>query len=366
MRNFMKCIALAMMILSIPVLNAQTVKNVNLNVKTNQLEKLERQKEKIIKQEKNALKKEVLKIERQLENKKITREEAQKLKEEVAVKHALNIENRIAIIDNRIALLDRNGVYEDVDSLSYRGVSLGGVLNDEGKLFGIKFRKNKTIRRDRERRYDRRTTSDLILAFGFNNTIQDDVSLNDSDFRFGGSRFFEFGLDWKTRIFKNTNFVRVRYGIALQINDLRPTGNRFFVDEEGQTTLQDFEFDLDKSKLRITNLVVPVHLEFGPSRKREGENYIRYSTRRKFKVGVGGYGGINIGTRQKLTFSNDGTRVRERTRADFNVNDLIYGVSGYVGLGSIGLYAKYDLNPLFNDDQPEQNNISLGIRLGLN
>ncbi|NAS29457.1 hypothetical protein GTQ40_00590 [Flavobacteriaceae bacterium R38] len=363
MKNFILYIATAMVVFGTHTLNAQTVENVSFNKKSNQLKKLEKEKEKIIREEKNALKKTVIEIEKQLKAKEINSEKAQELKEEAAVRHALNIENRIAIIDNRIALLERNGINDSkLDSVEYVDVGLGSALKDGGRFLGIKFNKND---RKREFKYDRRTTSDLVLAVGFNNAIQDGVSLNDSDYRFAGSRFFEIGVAWRTRVFQNTNFLRFRYGLSFQINNLKPTGNRIFVDENGQTTLQEFEFDLDKSKIRNTNLVVPVHFEFGPSRKREGESYVRYSTHKKLKIGVGGYGGFNIGTRQKLKFVNNGERVKEKIRGDFNVNDLVYGLSGYIGWGSTGLYVKYDLNPIFNDDQPEQRNISLGLRFDL-
>jgi len=66
------------------------------------IEVLENLKEDIVTQEKDALKIEVEEINKRLKNNDITSEEAIKLKEEAAKKHALNIENRIAILDNRL------------------------------------------------------------------------------------------------------------------------------------------------------------------------------------------------------------------------------------------------------------------------
>lgn len=357
MNILIRYIAIAIVALYGHMITAQTNDNVKFNKKTFQIEQLKKSKENIIKEEKRALKKKVIAIEKQRDEGKLSEEDAQKLKEEAAVLHALNIENRIAIVDNEIALLERNGPEKEWFTGSSLELGLGQPYANGDRLFGIRFNKGK-----KPVKYDKRTTSDLIFAFGLNNAIQDGISLNDSDYRFGGSRFLELGWAWKTRVFKNTNFLRFTYGLSFQFNSLRPTGNRFFVDEEGQTTLQDFEFDLDRSKLRVTNLVVPVHFEFGPSNKWEGDEYIRYSTRRRFKVGIGGYGGFNIGTRQKLVFREDGDRVRQKNRSDFNVNNLIYGLSSYIGWGNTSLYLKYDLNPLFNDDQPEQQNVSLGVR----
>ena len=105
--------------------------------------------------------------------------------------------------------------------------------------------------------------------------------------------------------------------------------------------------------------------EFGPSKKIEKDTYFRYSTYRKFKVGLGGYAGFNIGTQQKLRYKEDGDRVKQKIRKDYNTSDFVYGLGAYIGFGEISLYAKYDLNPIFKDQAVDQNNLSLGLRFDL-
>ncbi|WP_024770691.1 hypothetical protein [Aquimarina macrocephali] len=316
----------------------------------NAIEQLKQQKERVINVEKEALKKEVEEINEKLVNGEITKEDAQRLKEEVAKKHALNIENRIAIIENKIAFLERNGgstielLEKDMEySLTFLGFNFGS-------------------NKDREIRYDRRTTSNLVIAFGLNNAIVDGQSLDDSDYKISGSRFFEIGWAWKTRVFKNTNFLRIKYGISYTSNGLKPTDNRYFVENGNQTTLEEFRVELDKSKFRMDNLVVPVHFEFGPSKVTETEKSIRYSTRNRFRIGLGGYVGVNISTRQKLKYKENGDRVKDKIKRDYNTSDLIYGLSGYIGFGDMSIYAKYDLSPIFKNAEIEQNNVSLGLR----
>jgi len=46
----------------------------------------------------------------------------------------------------------------------------------------------------------------MVLAFGLNNAIVEGESFDDSPYKIGGSRFFEIGWAWKTRVFKNSNF----------------------------------------------------------------------------------------------------------------------------------------------------------------
>lgn len=320
------------------------------------VERLNSLKEKIIQEEKDALKVEVESISKRLENGNITEVEAETFKQEAAEKHALNIENRLAIIDNKVALLQRNGnLDEDEDGqiILRFGSSGKDSENDNVLYIGPK---------NKKRKYDRRTTSDLVFAFGLNNAITEGESLQDSDFKVAGSRFAELGWAWKTRVFKNTNWLRVKYGLSFQFNGLKPTDNRYYVDTGEQTELQQYPLDLDKSKFRMDNLVVPIHFEFGPSKKIEHDDYFRYSTENKIKIGLGGYAGINLSTRQKLKFEEDGEDRKLKLKANYNTNNFIYGLSGYIGWHGVALYAKYDLNTIFKNNPVDQRNVSLGLR----
>ena len=355
MQTITKFLVLLVLSLCVQFINAQdTIQNVNNKHK---IETLKNIKENIKNEERNFLKVEVESINLRLDKGEITNNEAEILKKEVAKKRALNIENRIAIIDNKIALLERNDEgyrVNNEEDLSKIGFSIGG--NDES-FAGIKINyKNKP------KKYDLRTSSDFVLAFGLNNAIIEGKSLDDSPYKFGGSRFLEIGWAWKTRVFKNSNFLRFKYGYSFQINGLKPDNNQYFVEQNGQTVLEEFPENLKKSKLSITNLVFPMHFEFGPSKRIDKDTYFRYSTRNKFKIGLGGYAGFNIGTRQKLKYELDGERVKDKQKRGFNTTNLVYGLSGYVAFDDVALYVKYDLSPIFKDQVVDQNNISIGLR----
>lgn len=327
---------------------------------------LKKQKDNVTEQEKGILKIEIEEINKRMKKGEITVEKAEELKMEAAKKRALNIENRLAIIDNKISLLERNKdntiENDSLQALSLIEINWGGEDRSGNRLFGVRF-EDRANRRNNK--YDRRTYSDLILAVGFNNALIEGESLGDSPYRFGGSRFFEIGWQWRTRVFENTNFLRFHYGFSFQFNGLKPYNNQFFVDNGDQTELQEFDLELNKSKLRNDNLVFPIHFELGPSKLRETDNTIRYSLRKQFRFGIGAYGGFNIGTRQKLRFDLDGESVKEKSKRDFNTSDLIYGLSAYTGIGGALLYLKYDLNPIFKDAPVKQRNISLGVRFDL-
>ena len=314
------------------------------------------EKQTIIDQEKDALKAEVEAINTQLEDGDISQTEADRLKTEAAQKRALNIENRVAIIDNKIALIERNGMANaGVDT------ETDGDIDDDDvddTFFGVTIYTSD----DHRRRYDRRTKTELVFAFGLNNAIIEGQSIDDSPYRIGGSKFTEIGFSWKTRVFKNSNWLRFKYGFSFTWNGLKPTDNRYFVDTGEQTELQVSEFNLDKAKLRLDNLVIPIHFEMGPSRRIDRDNYFRYNDDRSFKVGLGGYAGFNLGTRQKLKYEDNGEDVKEKIKGNYNTNNFIYGLSGYIGWGDFSLYCKYDLNTIFKDNPVDERNISLGLR----
>ncbi len=358
MNTIKKLVAFTLLYVLVGNINAQDINQKTDN--TLKIESLTELKETVTNEERELLKQEVESINQRLDRGDISKEEADTLKQEAAQKRALNIENRLAIIDNKIELLKRNtGDYENEESNQETifGISLGGE-DDDFRGFKIIGRKYK------DRKYDKRTINDFVFAIGINNTIIDGESLGDS-YQVMGSGFVELGWAWKTRVLEHSNALRFQYGVSLQWNKLSPKHDRYFVQNGDITTFEDFPSNLLESEFRVTNLVVPVHFEFGPSKKIERETYFRYSLRRQFKVGVGGYAGFNIGTLQKLRYKEDGDRVKQKIRRNYNTSNFVYGLSGYVGIDNVSLYVKYDLNPLFKDQAFDQHNISMGIRFDL-
>lgn len=332
--------------------------------KNEQIEKLKKQKANVENQEREYLKEDIEKINARLDSGAITAEMAEQLKKEAAEKRAANIADKLAIIDKQIAIYKRtNKAYqvglpgsEDDQTI----IRIGGDDDTSESFIYIGKKED-----DKPRRYDRRTTEDIVFGIGFNNALIDGQSLDDSPYKLGGSGFVELGYAWKTRLFDNTNFWRVKYGFSFQWNKFDIKDNMFLVNNNDQIELQEFALDLDKAKFRTTNLVFPLHLEFGPSKKIERDDYFRYSTRNQLKIGLGGYAGFNIGSMQKLKYKENGERVKDKQRGGFEVSDFVYGLSGYLAWGGTALYVKYDLNPLFKDQVVEQNAISVGVRFDM-
>ncbi|WP_053978447.1 hypothetical protein [Mangrovimonas xylaniphaga] len=363
MNTITKHVVLLILCLSLSNVYAQdTIPKANNSVK---IEALKKEKTEIENQEKELLKAEVERINQRFDNGEITQEEADQLKKEAAQKHALNIENRLAIIDNKIALLERNEeLWSSEDRSTTFVLELGKGEEADEYDRGVIYIGERADYKLKPTIYDKRTTGDLVFAIGFNNAIIEGESFGDSPYKFGGSGFVELGYAWKTRVFENSNALRLKYGFSFQWNKLDIKDNMYFTETNDIVMLTEFPEDVRKSKFRTTNLVFPVHFEFGPSKKIERDTYFRYSTYKKFKIGIGGYAGFNLESKQKVKYRVDGDREKDKYKG-YNVNELVYGVSGYLSFGSIGLYAKYDLSPIFKDQPVDQNNISLGIRFDM-
>lgn len=323
--------------------------------------KVEILKEKIRTGEKDALRGEVEKINERVSKKEITYEAGEELKQEAAKKRALNIENRITVLENKVEFNDRNNIKNNLDP-NKRSAAFGITFgNNDSNLIGLTIMNRKV---PKPVVYDFRTTSGLVVATGLNNAIIDGGSLGDSPYKIGGSGFFELGFQWKTRIFKNSNVARLRYGLTFQWNKYDLKDNKYFLQNGNTTTIETFPSDLRQAKFRTTNLVLPLYFEFGQSNTVEKKDRIRYFNK-GVKFGIGGYAGLNLGARQKLWYKEDGDRVKQKIKRDYNVNPFVYGVGAYIGLDDVSLYAKYDLSETFKSGGPKQYNISLGLRLDI-
>lgn len=310
--------------------------------------------EKITKEEKAALKNQVELVNTDLEKGILNRTQADEKKLKLAEETAAKIENRVAEEQAKLTVL----VKEKVEG---RIVALDTNDNDKHSI-KIKF----NDKRDNPLRQQKRTTSQLVFATGVNNVVTNNAIAN-SEFRYMGSHFYEFGWTYNTRILKNDNLLHFKYGISAQYNNLRPTDNQYFVESGNQTNLQTSLTVLKDSRFRNVNVVVPMYLEFDTTRKKMNGDKTIFRIQDGFRFGIGGFVGANVKTKQILQYEDGfGNDVTSKTKGNYNVNDFVYGTGAYIGYKDTSLYVKYDLNPLFQNNAKDQNNISFGVRFDLN
>jgi len=309
--------------------------------------------EKITKEEKEALKQEIEAVNVQLSEGKITQEQADKRKKELAEARAVIIEEKVTLAQNELNDL----VQQKVD---------GKIKEqDSDRKYSLVFHRNDKIR-DRDSIYgEKRTTSQFVFATGLNNMMVDG-KLQDSNYSFMGSHFYEWGLTYNSRLLKTNNLLHAKYGLSLMYNNIRATDNRSFVVNGDQTNLEFNAIHLNESRFRNVYLVAPIHLEFDFSKPKFSDGKTYFRTHESFRFGIGGYAGINVKSKQILKFEQEDLKYKTTIKGDYNVNNFIYGLSSYIGYKAISLYLKYDLNPLFQDNLIEEKNISLGLRFDFN
>lgn len=335
--------------------------------------------EMITTEEKNALKKEVEAIDLQVKEGKISAEKGQELKLKIAEERAKNIETKVAIEEEKLAQLVKDKVdgriTDTIEASSRKGgttIVIGSSSRDsigqnktEINLGSMKIYKGE---KDKAERKSKRTTSQFVFAFGLNNVITKGENLKDSDFKVWGSHFYEWGITYNSRIFKNHNLMHAKYGLSLMYNNLRPTDNRYFAANGDQTDLVQSTVKLDESRFRNVYLTAPIHLEFDFTPKKLSKDGTKtyFRTHESVRLGIGGYAGVRVKSKQILKYEIDDHKIKEKQKGDFNVSDFNYGLSAYVGYGQTSLYVKYDLNPMFKNNNIDQNNVSLGIRFDFN
>lgn len=309
--------------------------------------------EAIAKEEKASLKVQVESVNNQLINGDITKEEADAQKRKLAQATAVAIESKVSLAEDDLKAL----IQEKVD----------GKLQETDSLKKGTFRFNWKTKKDTlsDRKSESRTTSQFVFAIGFNNLVTDGRLAN-SDYKYIGSRFYEWGISYNTRLAKDSNLLHLKYGLSLMYNDLKATDNRLFVDNGSETSLEISPVQTKDSRFRNVNLVIPLHLEFDFSPKKEFEGKRVFRTHQALRFGIGGYAGVNVKSKQIVKYDIAGYDSRVVTKGSFNTNDFVYGLSTYIGYKQTSLYLKYDLSPLFKDNAVDQNNISLGVRFDFN
>ena len=69
------------------------------------------------------------------------------------------------------------------------------------------------------------------------------------------------------------------------------------------------------------------------------EDKIRYHLDKSLRIGVGGYGGFSLNTVLKLKYYNEeGELIKQKSKDGFDRNNLVYGVTSYIGFGDVLLY----------------------------
>ena len=344
---------------------------------SDKMEKISNKIELITISERAALKAEIDAVNELASKGEITWEEAEKRKKAYSEVRAQNIERRTAVAQQEIKNAIQHKIDQSMDGDVVEEVVIGEEWVADTETNGSNRTRNFIIGFDNSKdsikaapKSEARTTSQLVLAYGANYFLADGDFQTDkyADFGKSSSRFFEIGTSWRTRLSQESAIANIKYGLSLQYNQMSPKSkNGMFVSDGSTTSIVESAVKFDKSLLRNVNLVVPVHFELDLTKKYvvDGESYIR--SHDGFRMGLGGYVGLNLRSKMKLKFEDElGNTVKQSIKNDYNAENFVYGLSAYIGYGSTSLYAKYDLNNVFENNPIAENNLSIGIRFDFN
>ena len=270
--------------------------------------------ENITKEEKAALKAELEAVNKELEAGTINKSQADEKKIKLAETHSKNMETKIGEAQEEL----KNLVQQKVDGKikeAYRPNS-----------FGVFFKKSKGKKTEQQKKQvdsivnasENRTTSQFVFAAGINNLVTNGSATN-SDYRYWGSHFYEWGFTANSRLFKNDNLLHLKYGISVMYNNLRPTNNRIFVANGSQTDLETSFINLSDSRFRNVYITAPVHLEFDFTKaKKNAEGKTLFRTHESVRFGIGGYAGFRVKSKQILEYEADGHDTTVKEKGGFN------------------------------------------------
>lgn len=329
----------------------------------------------VTKQQKDSLKAKVIEIDKKVADGTLSESVATTQKQEAATYHANQIEILVGEQERLLQLLvqdktngkiassdDFFGSENDYNTFTIvnRIIRLN-IANDDNET--EKETKRKERWKEKNKKY-RNTNTQFVFAIGINNVLENNqlTSLNDSEYQTWRSRFYELGWTWKTRFTKEPSQLYFKYGVSFLWNNLRLDNNQFHVKNGDVTDIQTYSNPLSESRLRHMQMNFPMHVEWDLSKSKVyKDGRVRDRTNDSFRLGLGGFVGFNLGTRQYLEYKDvNGINVEEVQKNNFNMNTFNYGISSYVGYESVSLYMKYDLNPLFQNTNTR--NISFGIR----
>lgn len=230
-----------------------------------------------------------------------------------------------------------------------------GIRVEDGGDSWIERRKHKQLR----------TYTQFEIDWGWNNFFDENGMVRDNDWELNhwNSAVFGFGWAGKTRLGNDNSKFYIRYGAQFNWNNLRFRGSKILVKTEnpaGVAISNDSDNNYRISRFRQVHLDVPVMFQFDASKK---------GVDNSFTLGLGGYGGVRIGTQNRLRYDDfNGDNVKNIISNNFFGNPFRYGVVAQVGFGAFKITGKYDVSTLFRQDRITPNyqlgSIAFGFAIG--
>ncbi len=195
----------------------------------------------------------------------------------------------------------------------------------------------------------KRYMSNMVLAIGFHTLLNTPSSAPDISFFKSG--MFEFGFLSRFRIGAEKSPYWYNLGLSYVNSGVRWKGNSYLLDRDVPTFTVS-PSDLRRNRFTTDNIVLNTGFAFMQNKKRG------------LVVELNGFLGWNVSNHNEIQYKTpENGRKSELVYGKFGVNQFNYGLTAAIGLKRIALYTRYDLSPLFKEDNVfDAHPLSIGVR----
>lgn len=212
---------------------------------------------------------------------------------------------------------------------------------------------------------DHYTQNEFVVGFhvGWNTMYNDDFQLSSggAEVKFFDSWAYDLEFGHKVRLGSTSPFL-FYYGMnfswhnietrksLVKFEDVNGVPSAAFQDRTDISNISETEFDIVYWDIPMMFILDLSGDDFDDS----------------FTLGLGGYGGVRIGSERETTYTDfRQDEIDEDIDDNFLSNQFRYGLMGQIGWGSFKVTAKYDLNQLFQSEFNTPNYHVASVTLGL-
>lgn len=331
---------------------------------TSQMKMYSKKIDSIVVSEKSKMNTELDEVDKNFKEKKITSEEKQKLRTEIASKYEQIINEKV---DAQQSDLEK-ATKEIVKNSVLRDTLYGGRNQMHLGLNGVIMKFNQ---KDKKTPKDYLRTIEFSVSFTGANLTSKDKPFKfynkDSEIRNTVINSVQFTLRYGDQIGGFTSPAFYSIGLGVRADRFVPKYGKVFTQDNNTLFIQDFtRGNLKKTSLAIDYLFIPVDFKFVLNPKYVIHDGIKYldNTKNQLNLVVGIYGGVGVDRVIYNKFSNENSkRIVERERVMQGMNDFIFGGKFGIGYGGINLFIQKDFTPVFNNRAMLNN--KYGLQIGI-
>lgn len=320
----------------------------------------------IVISEKSKMNAELDVIDKSFSQNKITSDEKQKQRTEIASKYQQIINDKIEA--------EKSGLEEATKEM-VRDAVLEGKNPIPPSRYSLQLGSNgfKMEMFPARRKNPKELLNSLAMTFSF---IGTNMTSKDQPFRFYSKdsevkntvyNSYNFALRYESQVggFKSPLFYR--FGLGLRSDQFSAKYGKVYSQEGHTLSVQEFtKGNLKQTRFNNSYIFVPVDLRFVLNPKYvefEGNTYLD-NKKDQLSIVLGVYGGVRVGTVIYNKYSNEfSSRIVEREKVGYGMNDLVVGGKFGIGYGGFNLFIQKDFTPTFNNNA--QLTKKYGLQIGI-